>query len=184
MMRIDGGHFVLRTMVPGDRDGIVRHGNDHKVWVNLTNLFPHPYTLRDADDWIALAGHPDAESGTVHLGIEVDGEVAGCIGFVPARDVHLRTALLGYWLGTEHWGKGIMTRAVGLFRPVLFSEERTVRASADIFGWNPASGRVLEKNGFEREGFRRGHVTKDGRVTDLLLYGLLKEDWLRRKDTA
>jgi RimJ/RimL family protein N-acetyltransferase len=47
------------------------------------------------------------------------------------------------------------------------------RLQATVFGWNPASARVLEKIGFQLEGRHRQAVLKDGERTDLLIYGLL-----------
>jgi RimJ/RimL family protein N-acetyltransferase len=44
-----------------------------------------------------------------------------------------------------------------------------------VFGWNPASARVLEKAGFTFEGRMREAVFKDGRLTDLLVYGMVKD---------
>jgi RimJ/RimL family protein N-acetyltransferase len=44
--------------------------------------------------------------------------------------------------------------------------------------YNPASGRVMEKNGMVREGILREHYAlKDGRKTDSAYYGILKSDW-------
>jgi [ribosomal protein S5]-alanine N-acetyltransferase len=51
-----------------------------------------------------------------------------------------------------------------------------VRLEAPVFAWNPASMRVLEKIGFEREGTLRKSVYKDGQIIDCMLYALLIGD--------
>ena len=50
------------------------------------------------------------------------------------------------------------------------------RISSGVFTWNPASAQVLEKAGFTLEGKLRQHVFKDGRYTDLLMYGILRDE--------
>jgi RimJ/RimL family protein N-acetyltransferase len=66
--------------------------------------------------------------------------------------VHIHTATLGYWLGEDFWGRGIMTEAVAAFIDFCFENFPLRRVSAEVFANNPASARVLEKAGFR---FRR-----------------------------
>lgn len=162
----------------------MRHANDREIWVNLLDRFPHPYTLKDAGEFIELTREL-AEEGDreIAVGIEVDGELAGSIGVFPGKDVHARVAIIGYWLGRKYHGRGIMTEAIGLWVDHLFTDSHWMRIEADAFGWNPASGRVLEKNGFVKEGIRRHAVWKDHRPTDAVVYGLLREDRKRHKES-
>jgi RimJ/RimL family protein N-acetyltransferase len=53
--------------------------------------------------------------------IEVEGVAAGGIGIDPGQDVHRQTAGLGYWLGEEFWGRGVMTEAVAAFTDFCFN---------------------------------------------------------------
>src|SRR4051812_13748234 len=46
-MRIETGRCVLRPLVAEDAASIARHANDHDVWVNLRDRFPHPYAEKD-----------------------------------------------------------------------------------------------------------------------------------------
>ena len=55
------------------------------------------------------------------------------------------------------------------------------RIHANHLARNPASGRVMEKAGLIREGVARQHTKKWGKHEDLILYGLLREDWLRKE---
>ena len=81
---------------------------------------------------------------------------------------------VGYWLGRDAWGNGYATEALALLVDHAFAEFDFVRLQAHVLAWNPASARVLEKNGFEREAtFKRGAV-KDGRVVDSWLYVRLR----------
>jgi ribosomal-protein-alanine N-acetyltransferase len=77
-------------------------------------------------------------------------------------------------LGEEYWGRGIATEAVGAVTQHGFDALGLVRIYAAVFDGNPASVRVLEKNGFEKEGFLRKSAIKAGRVVDQLLYARVR----------
>ena len=54
---------------------------------------------------------------------------------------------MGYWLGEEFWGRGVMTEAVTAVTDFCFENFLLRRISAEVFANNPASARVLEKAG-------------------------------------
>jgi RimJ/RimL family protein N-acetyltransferase len=167
-MRIELDRCVIRDWRADDAAALRRHADDRRVWINLRDRFPHPYTLRDARDWIEAAGAPDAP--VTDWAIEVDGEAAGGIGLTFGSDVARRSAEIGFWLGASAWGRGIMTAAVVAVTDRAFAAHDLCRVHATVFEWNPASMRVLEKAGYRREGRLRVSVTKDGRTVDSILY--------------
>ena len=162
----------LRPFREGDRASIARYANNRRIWINLRDRFPHPYTPADADAWIrrvALHGPP------TQCAIEVAGEAVGGIGITLQEDVHRRSAELGYWLGEPFWGRGIMSEAVPAFTTYAFATCDLCRIYATVFEWNPASARILEKAGYVLGGRLRMSVTKDGRTIDQLLYARVRE---------
>lgn len=161
---------VLRPWQPSDKAALLRNANNRKVWRNLTDAFPHPYTEEDATGWLA---HANAPGRSLHLAIEVDGQAAGGIGAIAGQGVAQATALLGYWLGEPYWGRGIATAACAAFVAHIRHERRFARLEAAVFEWNPSSMRVLEKAGFQREALLRKSVTKDGQLIDSVLYAWL-----------
>jgi RimJ/RimL family protein N-acetyltransferase len=164
----------MRPWRTGDAESLVRHANNHKVARNLRDGFPHPYTLQDAKNWLEmLAGNRD----DLILAIEVEGEAAGGIGIHHQKDVYRFNGEIGYWLSEKHWGKGIMTDAVGAMVAHAFTRTRWLRLFATIFDSNQASMRVLEKNGFVLEAIHRKALMKEGVLMDEHLYALLKERW-------
>ncbi len=165
-------HCLLRSWHDGDQPSLVHHANNRKVWINLRDRFPHPYTLVDADGWIAMARRLPANT---QFAIEVDGEAAGGIGLDLGQDVHRRSAEIGYWLGEALWGRGIATEALCALTEFGFARFDLCRIYACVFDWNPASARVLEKAGYQLEGRLRQSVTKAGRTIDQLLYARVKE---------
>ncbi len=166
-MKLTLDKCVIRPFERGDELSIVRHADNRNVWINLRDRFPHPYTPADARAWIEEQIRSREENNWV---IEVNGHAAGSIGLAPRDDVNRQSAEIGFWLGEAYWGRGIMTEAVGAVTRYAFNTRGFIRVFAEIFEWNPASMRVLEKNGFTREGVLRRSATKAGQVIDQVLY--------------
>jgi RimJ/RimL family protein N-acetyltransferase len=164
-------HCSVREWRPGDVDSLVEHANNVKVWRNLHDAFPHPYTRADAESWIRQTS---ALNPQTVFAITVAGEAVGGIGLHPGTDVHRRTAAIGYWLGEAYWGRGIATEALRAVTDYAFSKFDFARLEAFVFEWNLASARVLEKAGYTREARLRKRVTKEGRTVDCFLYALVR----------
>ncbi len=170
LIRCDG--FILREWSKDDVPSLVRHANNIKIWRNLHDAFPHPYTKADAETWIEqTTGVPP---GIVYA-IVVDDEAVGGIGIHPMPDVHSRTAAIGYWLSESFWGRGIATKALRAMTEQAFASFDLARLEAFVFEWNLASCRVLEKAGYTREAVLKKRVTKEGRTVDCFLYALVRE---------
>jgi ribosomal-protein-alanine N-acetyltransferase len=148
-----------------DAESLARHANNRKVWLALRDLFPHPYTIQDAHEFLQRA---TSEQPTTKFCIVIDGIAAGGIGIHPGEDVNGHAATLGYWLGEDFWRRGIMTEVVTAFTDFWFDNLSLRRISAEVFANDSASARVLEKAGFVFEG--RLNVIKDGKLLDSLLY--------------
>lgn len=161
----------LRPWRLEDSGALVRHANNRNVSRNLRDLFPFPYTETDAQAFLARVVPVTPPTS---LAIEVDGEAAGSIGLHLQQDVLRHTAEIGYWLGEAHWGRGIMTEAVVAMTAYGFEHFDLLRIEAEVFARNPASMRVLEKAGFEREAWLRQRITKDGETMDVAMYALLR----------
>jgi len=164
---------TIRSFRAADAASIARHANNRKVWLNLRDRFPHPYSLADAEQWIALATGAVPQT---HFAIAVGGEAVGGIGLTLKNDVWRRSAEMGYWLGEGHWGRGIATEAVRAMVGYAFATLSICRLYAGAFAWNPASMRVLDKAGFTREAVLKKAVTKDGRTIDLALYVIVRDE--------
>jgi len=165
--RIQLVHCTLRALTETDAPSLARHANNRKVWINLRDVFPHPYALEDAVEFIERAGTSER---TVTFAVDVGGAAVGTIGLVLREDVDRVSAELGYWIGEEFWGRGIMSEAVKAVTGYGITHHRLTRVYACTFDWNPASARVLEKAGFQLEGRLRRSAVKDGSILDQLQY--------------
>ena len=163
---------TLRPWQLTDVASLARQANNSNIWNNLRDYFPHPYTKNDGEQFIRMV--LDKTAPAVDFAIVVEGKAVGGIGIVPNKDVERISAEMGYWLGEEYWGQGIMTRVVRQMYEYVFAGFPIIKLYAPVFSHNPASIRVLEKAGFVREGILRQAAIKNGKVIDLHYYGLVK----------
>jgi RimJ/RimL family protein N-acetyltransferase len=162
---------TIRPWRLDDAESLAKHANNRNVWIALRDHFPHPYTIEDAHTF--LKSVISSEPVTLFC-VEANGGAVGGIGIIIGADVHRQTAELGYWLGQEFWGCGIMTEGVAAFADFCFENFHLRRIYAEPFANNCASARVLEKAGFTFEGCLKNNVLKDGQLLDSLLYARTK----------
>ena len=162
---------TLRPFRPADAPALARHADSRRVWLNLRDRFPHPYTLADAEAYVAHAG---GQAPLTTFAVDVGGEAAGSVGLEVGRDIARHSAEIGYWLGEAHWGRGIMRAAVAAATAYAFRELGLLRVFALPFAHNAASARVLEHAGYVREGTLRRSAVKHGVVLDQHLYAALR----------
>jgi len=173
--------LVLRPMTTDDASAVRLWAGDFEVADTALNI-PHPYPDGLAEDWITLHGQAWQEGREAVFGITArsDGTLLGAIGLA-GIDARHRHAELGYWLGRPFWGLGLATEAVRAVLRFAFETLDLERVFAHYFVRNPASGRVLEKAGMVREGVLRQHVRQWGQPEDLVVCGLLREEWEARQ---
>src|SRR5262249_693179 len=94
-MHLDCGPCMVRPWEPGDLESLVRHANNRKVWLQLRDRFPHPYTRAAGEAWLK---HATQASPPTSFAIEAFGEVVGGIGLILGSDIERRSAEVGYWL--------------------------------------------------------------------------------------
>jgi len=161
------GEYIIRDWRMEDAPSIAKYANNRKIWINLRDAFPYPYSLQDAESFISRV--IEANPITV-FAIATQSEAIGSIGLMVGKDVHRYTAEMGYWLAEPFWGKGIMTQAVKSMSSYAIHNLKLDRIFSEPYSTNPASVRVLEKAGFICEGMLRSNVFKDGKVLDQYLY--------------
>jgi RimJ/RimL family protein N-acetyltransferase len=117
---------------------------------------------RFAYDFAITCGESDPVIGAVSLVL---------VGFPPNQ------AMIGYVLGRQHWGQGIMSEAVRAVIGFGFETLKLHRISASCDPKNVASFRVMEKCGMRREGYFVEDKYIKGRWRDTLLYSVLAREW-------
>ncbi len=161
---------TLRFLKLSDKSQLAKLANNKRIWNNVRNRFPHPYTEKDAQEFIELQKSHDMERV---FAIDFDGEFCGVIGLILQNDVYLKSAEIGYWIGEPFWSMGIATKAVELILDHGFNELKLIRIYAGVFEYNVASMKVLEKNGFQKEGIAKKAIVKNGEIYDEHRYSIL-----------
>ena len=165
----------IRKWELSDAGNLAETLSNKKIQDNLRDGLPYPYTEQDGIDFISDMLSAD-ENDTFAFAITVDGKVIGSISVFRQGNIHRQTAELGYYIAEEYWGKGIMTEAVKQICEYVFMKSDIIRIYAEPFAYNTASCRVLEKAGFQYEGTLRKNAVKNGKVLDMKMYSLLREE--------
>ena len=157
---------LVRSFHASDAESIARYADNKKIWRNLRDAFPHPYTLDDAYGFISMV---HSQSPETIFCIARDNAAIGAIGFTIQEDVNRISAEIGYWIGEPFWGKGVMTEVLRAVTDYAIDAHGLSRIFATPFSWNQASCRVLEKAGYKLEGRLKSCALKDGQIIDQFL---------------
>ena len=142
---IETRRLALRAARPEDAPRIAQLAGDYDI-AKMTCRMPHPYGMREAEDFVLRAASQDPRSAASFLIEHEDHGPVGMVGLFETDED--RMPEIGYWIGRPFWGRGLATEAV---RGALDWAGRAWRRRALMAGHfidNPASGRVLEKAGF------------------------------------
>ena len=105
-----------------------------------------------------------------------DNAMVGGMTLANIRRGVAQAGSIGYWVGAPFARKGYMTAAVRALVPFCFRTLRLHRLEAACIPANTASVSLLEKTGFQREGYARAYLCINGIWQDHLLYARLKDD--------
>jgi [ribosomal protein S5]-alanine N-acetyltransferase len=161
----------VRSWRASDLDSLVKYANNERIWLNLRDRFPHPYTTCAGRAFIRAAMGSDPET---QLAIAVEGKAVGGIGFAPQSDVERVSAEIGFWLGEPFWGRGITTDALVAVTRYAMETQHLTRIFALPFASNLASCRVLERAGYHLEGRLSRSAIKSGVIVDQLQYAYVR----------
>lgn len=170
-MELDLGGLRVRSWRREDLSSLLHHANNPKIAANLRDQFPHPYTRRDGIEFLRFVRQLELETS---FAIEYQGLAVGGVGFRIGDDIARISAEIGYWLGEEFWGLGLVTRAVLGISDWAFDNYRIARVFAMVFSYNAPSIRVLQKAGFTWEATLRKSAIKHGQILDQELYAKVR----------
>lgn len=162
---------TLRELKKSDRKWVAKYANNKKIWQNLRDIMPHPYTLEDADMFLQMVA---LENPISTFAIEWNGKPAGVCGLNLKTDIYRNSCEIGYWIAEPYWSKGIATKAVKQLVEYAFGTLNMQRVHTGVFEYNKASMRVLEKCGFEKEAVFKNALTKDGKLYNEVRYARIR----------
>ncbi len=158
--------FQLRFWDLKDAESLANYGNNKKIWLNMRDEYPFPYSIDDAKKAINKSKAKDQ----IQLAISNDHEAIGSISVTFNDDIRRKSGVLSYWIGQPFWGKGITSLSVDALSEWVFHNKDIIRLYAKVFANNPSSQKVLEKAGYNLEGHFKKAIIKDGEIIDQLLF--------------
>lgn len=138
--------LLLRPVWPEDAQSLFEAIHDEAIIRNLARA-PWPYTIDDAHKFIAMRREPTAPNFMILRCKDGAPRLIGSCGLLK----HDGVIELGYWIARPYWGAGYATEAANAVMKIAFSLGHTI-LHAGYFADNPASGKVLRKNGFVQSG--------------------------------
>ena len=165
--------LILRQLNVDDAPALFDVLSDDAV-MRYWSSGPHAH-IAETQSYIALNAEIDA--GHICWAITLDERVA--LGWVILLPHRKNSFELGYILGRSHWGKGYVYEAAAMALDHAFMNLGARRVMADTDPDNMGSIRLLEKLGFQREGYLREEWETHIGVRDSLIFGLLRNEWLK-----
>ncbi|MEG1617150.1 MAG: GNAT family protein [Bacteroidales bacterium] len=165
--------IVIRDWKPSDAAALATNLNHPEVVRYLGETIPFPYTIRHARVFIGMT---NCCENKLAKAIVVNDEVVGSISLTPKDDIFRLDAELGFFLGKNHWGKGIMHRAIQKMTRFAFENFDLVRIHCQVIEENLQSIKVLQKAGFKQEGILRNAAFKDGQLMNTCLMSILRAE--------
>lgn len=173
--RIETDRLILRLFEMADAEAVATLCNNYNLSKNTLYL-PYPYTLQDALQWIERHEKNFLTDRCYEFAItdKESGEVYGAIAL--SNNPAFEQGEIAYWIGEPHWGKGYATEAAQAVVRFAFEHKKMHKVFARYFSSNPASGKVMEKIGMQKEGVLKDHLKKDEEFKDVVYYGIIRED--------
>lgn len=173
---IETERLILREVTTVDASVMLEYLSDNDV---VTPMGLAPFQT-DKNVWDEINWYKSIyDEGTgIRWGITLkdSGNVIGSCGFLNMLPKHHR-AEVGYELNKNHWGKGIAGEALEAVVKYGFDHFQLERIEALIEPTNLPSQKLVEKQGFEREGLLRHYEFTCGKFDDLYMYSIIKEDF-------
>lgn len=172
---IDTPRLELRPMSMTDAQDIFDYSRDPSVCEHV--LWDAHRSIADSKAYLRyiLRQYRNNEPSSWGIELKRTGRLIGTIGFMWWNQQY-RSAEVGYSLARAHWNCGYMSEALRGVIAFGFDEMHLYRIEAQHEVSNPASGRVMEKAGMQKEGVLRGRLYNKGRHVDVALYAILRGD--------
>ena len=174
IVSMDG--YLLRPVEPADGEAFYKYKNDPEV-VDLLGGFRTGYSRADIAEWIERhRKRPDEVVWTI-AEVETDRGL-GHVGLYNI-DHRIRSAEFGIMIGDKsYWGKGIGRRCTDLVFTYGFHYLNLNRIHLSVLATNQRAFRLYRSLGCQEEGRLRQAQYKNGEYVDLILMGLLREEYL------
>ena len=159
-----------------DNIRLVEIANNINIAKNMRDGFPNPYTIADANNFIAkcLSQNPKTT-----FAIKYNGFYVGNIGLFPGVGDNIKTAEIAYFIDEKYWNKGIASKAIKAIIKYAFETLGLIRMQTGVFEYNISSMKVIEKTGFIKEAIFKAAIYKNKKVFDEHRYSLINQKLIK-----
>lgn len=172
--------LTLRAFEEPDAEPLFAHARNPNV--TRFTLWDHHKTVADTVVFVrdyARLRYREGMPEPYAITLTPDSNPVGACGCFWASQTN-QTMELGYWVAEPFWGRGIAAEASRAILELAFREFQPERMQARVIAENAASSRVLEKLNFRYEGTLRASLLRRGKFDDVMMYSLLRSEWVGR----
>ncbi|WP_339282909.1 GNAT family protein [Paenibacillus sp. FSL R5-0486] len=153
---------------------LIDRNRDHiGAWLKFPSM---TLTEDDSRNFIKRTRIRYAQDDGYWLGIWCGDELAGSIGYLYIDQENKKTEI-GYWLGQEYEGRGLITKSIKILIDYAFDELELNKVEIGVATDNLKSRAIPEKLGFQREGELRDYEYINGTYLNRIIYGLKADQW-------
>ena len=176
--KLETQRLILRKPKLSDWKDIVEGAGNLEV-SKMTENIPYPYSKKDAVKWIKNC-LKNWGNGQYPFSIELRSEkkVIGCMGLAEVK-IASGKAMTGSWINRKYQRRGYITEAKISVNNFAFDKLKLRKLKSSVIVDNLASNKTQQRVGYKIEGLMKKDTKSlaTGKIHDLNLYGLLKEDW-------
>lgn len=166
--------IYLDNIKKNDMEYIYKWFSDSEFLKYYDYYPPIPQTKEEVDK--TIHDYENSKKSKV-FAVRKEGNIIGLAGY---DDIVEENSVATLFIGIgekEERGKGYGMEAMKLLLNFGFNELKLYRIQLNVLSFNEKAILLYEKCGFKKEGTYREFVLRDGKRYDLLLYGLLKNEW-------
>jgi len=184
-MKLETKRLILRNQRLSDIDDLIEGISEYDVIKMLSNP-PYPYKKKDAIAFIKSRNKKDRlkikDSYVFAIELKEEKKVIGAIR-LHHIDFFKGTSTTGSWINKKYWRNGYITEAKIAMNDFAFNKLKLRRLESEVFTNNKASNATQLKIGYKLEGVKRKSFKSKitGKIYDVNIYGLLKEDWKKSR---
>lgn len=181
-VKLDTPRLILREFVPGDWPAVLAYQSDPRYlryysWADRSEQEAREFVQR----FVSWQDEVPRIRFQLAITLAASGELIGNCG-IRQSEPGATQAELGYELAPWHWGQGYAGEATRAMLVFAFQELGLHRVWGECVAENAASRRVMERLGMRQEGRLREARRMKGRWWDILIYGILVQEWLAAQD--
>lgn len=182
-MQLKTKRLILRKPKISDWKDLMEGVGNYDV-AKMTEHIPYPYSKKEALKFItwALKKWGEKTNYTFFIEQKKEKKVIGAIALI-AINKFIGIATTASWINKKYWRRGYITEAKIAVNDFAFNKLKLRRLNSLVYKDNRASNATQKKMGYKFEGTQRkaGRSKSTGKVHDINLYGLLKEDWKKSR---